>query len=151
MKKFLLALSALLLLAFQSANAQFSALSFGKYKITSIHATSFTSLDGTVALEVTNSFRRFTVQNISGIIYKGNTAFIIGTADDFQVPAGSNTVSITGHASLASTSALFALLSNPSIDPADYSFDVQAQIRTRRRVRTVEKKGIPLTRILKAN
>ena len=141
----------------QSAQAQasnqpagFSGLDFGSFKITSIVPTSFTSIDGTVNLTVeSNPYGRITVTDISGLIYKHGTPFIIGKADDMVIPAGKGSINVQGHISLASTEALMTVLRDPSINPADYSADVKATVKVRGRVMIIEKQNMPLSRILK--
>lgn len=152
MKKIIaLAIAALISLSIlPQASAQFSKLKFGSYKIESVSPTSFTSLDGVVSLVVDNTGRRFTVSNISGIAYSNGTPFVIGTAEDFTVPAGSSVLKLKGHAGLQSMSALFALIANPTINPANYTVDIKCDITQRRKTRTVEVKGLPLSAILGA-
>ena len=130
------------------ADAQ-SRLSFGEYKITSVRPTSFTSMAGTVSIAVNNSGRKLTVTNVSGILYKDSTPFIIGTANDFVVPAGQNTVSVRGNASLQTMSALFAFLADPSINPADYTCDFTAEVKIGNKTQLISEKGVPLSKYLK--
>lgn len=142
----------------QSAQAQasnqlpagFSGLDFGSFKITSIVPTSFTSIDGTVNLTVeANPYGKVTVTDVSGLIYKHGTPFIIGKADDMVIPAGKGSINVQGHISLASTEALMTVLRDPSINPADYSADVKATVKVKGRVMIIEKQNMPLSRILK--
>lgn len=149
MKRFIVILAALLCMSASAVQAQTAGLSFGKYTIAGLSATSFTSLDGTLSIQITNSDRKMVITNISGVIYKGGMPFVIGTADDLTIVPGTETYDIRGHASLASMTALFALLSNPSINPADYTFDAKAEVKRRRKTSVVERKGIPLSAVLK--
>ena len=145
-----LAAAATMMLAVSApAHAQLGDLKFGSYKVTSVVPTSFTSLDGTVAISVTNPVSKINITGISGVVYKGDVPFLIGSADDVVIPSGTTELSVTGHAALESVSSLFALVRNPTIDPAAYTIDVKADIRIRGRKYPVEKKGIPLSRILK--
>ena len=130
--------------------AGFSGLDFGSFKITSIVPTSFTSIDGTVNLTVeANPYGKVIVTDVSGLIYKHGTPFIIGKADDMVIPAGKGSVDVQGHISLASTEALMTVLRDPSINPADYSADVKATVKVKGRVMIIEKQNMPLSRILK--
>lgn len=130
--------------------AGFSGLDFGSFKITSIVPTSFTSIDGTVNLTVkSNPYGKITVTDISGLIYKHGTPFIIGKAEDVVIPAGKGSINVQGHISLASTEALMAVLRDPSINSADYSADVKATVKVKGRMMIIEKQNMPLSRILK--
>lgn len=130
--------------------AGFSGLDFGSFRITSIVPTSFTSIDGAVTLTVeANPYGKVTVTDISGLIYKHGTPFIIGKADDMVIPAGKGSINVQGHISLASTEALMAVLRDPSINPADYSADVKATVKVKGRTMIIEKQNMPLSRILK--
>ena len=130
--------------------AGFSGLDFGSFRITSIVPTSFTSIDGAVTLTVeANPYGKVTVTDISGLIYKHGTPFIIGKADDMVIPAGKGSINVQGHISLASTEALMTVLRDPSINPADYSADVKATVKVKGRTMIIEKQNMPLSRILK--
>ncbi|MCQ2184076.1 MAG: hypothetical protein MJY62_01535 [Bacteroidales bacterium] len=131
------------------ASAQLDKFSFGEHSVTSVRATSFTSMDGTVSLVVNNAGHKLTLTSISGMVYKKGTPFLIGTADDIVIPQGSSTVNVVGHASLPSMSALFTLIQDPTIDPAAYSIDVKFEIKRRMGTKVCEYKNIPLSRILK--
>lgn len=153
MKKFLAVLAASLCLALAFApesKAQLSTLSFGDYHIVSVTPVSFTSLSGTMNISITNPGRKITISNINGMVYKDGIPFLIGNADDVVIAPGTNTVNVSGRASLQTTNALFALLANPTIDPSRYTFDVTAEVTVRHKTRTVTKKAVPLSYILKA-
>ena len=151
MKRFIGVAVALFLALFVSPDS--SAVSRGgvtvnSWKLTSIKPTSFTSVDGVVTLNISSTRRRTTITNISGTIYKKDgQAFIIGTADDLVIPRGDNhEIRITGHGSLISYTALLSLLSNPSLNLADYTADISCTVKTgRRRAHPVELKGVPMS------
>ncbi len=151
LKSLFISLSAavvMMLTAGLTANAQTDKLSFGQYKITSIRATGFTSLRGTVAIDVNNSGKVMTVSNIRGTIYKGKTPFITGSADSFTIPAGYSTVGVGGNASLPTLSALLAFLANPSIDPASYYCDFSAEVKIDNTTQQIAYTGLRLSDII---
>ncbi len=153
MKKFFAALAASLCLALAFApesKAQLSTLGFGDYRLVSVTPASFTSLDGVMNISISNPGKRITITGISGMVYKDGIPFLIGKADDLVILPGTNSVNVSGHASLQSMTALFALLANPTIDPSRYTFDVTAEVTVRHKSRTVVKKAVPLSYILKA-
>ena len=151
LKSLFISLSAvvMMLTAGINANAQADKISFGEYKISSIRPTGFTSLRGTVAIEVNNSGKVMTVSNIKGTLYKGKSPFITGSAASFTIPSGKSTVGVSGNASLQTMSALFAFLANPSIDPASYSCDFTADLKIGDKTQEISYKGIPLSMIIK--
>ena len=153
MKK-LIAITAALLLALIIA-PETNAVSKGgvtvnSWQLTSIRPTSFTSVDGVVTLNLTSTRRKTVISQISGTIYKKDgQAFIIGTANDITIPKGESTIQVTGHGSLISYTALLSLLANPSLNPADYTMDVQCMVKTgRRKAHPAELKGVPMSMFL---
>ena len=153
MKK-LIAFAAALLLALLIA-PETNAVSKGgvtvnSWSIVNIRPTSFTSVDGVVSLSLTSTRRKTVISNISGTIYKKDgQAFIIGTANDITIPRGESTIQVTGHGSLISYTALLSLLANPSLNPADYTMDIQCMVKTGyRRPHPVEMKGVPMSMFL---
>ena len=120
------------------------------WQLVSVRPTSFTSVDGVVSLSLTSTRRKTVISNISGTIYrKDGQAFIIGTANDITIPKGGSTIQVTGHGSLISYTALLSLLANPSLNPADYTMDINCMVKTgHRRAHPVEMKGVPMSMFL---
>ncbi len=121
------------------------------WSIESVLPTSFSSVDGKVKVNVTNSRKGIHITDISGIIYnKGGEMFIIGTADDLFIPKNTSDIVVTGHGHLSSYSVLLSLLRNFSLKPADYTADVKATVKIGKlgKARVVEMKQVPLSNFL---
>lgn len=144
----IVAVAVVSLAACLGASAQSSNLSIGSYKVKSVKPTSFTSVDGTVTINLANSGAKITITEISGIVYKGETPFMIGTADDIVIPAGESSLNVVGHCSLSSMSGVFALIANPTIDPAAYNADIYCKVRYKGKTREVDMKKVPLSTFL---
>ena len=152
MKKAIAILAAvcLALVASVEGRAQFSKLKFGDYGVKSISPESFTAVKGAVWLEVTNPMEGFTVSEVRGMVYKNGSPFIAGSADDFRVPAGNEKVVISGRAALCPGVSLWTVLGLIFFDPDEYSVDMSARITLDSgATRVVEKKAMPVTKLLK--
>jgi len=131
-----------------SASAQMSNLSFLSFKVKSVKPTSFTSVDGIVTLSLVNSGSKITVTEISGIVYKGETPFMIGSAEDIVIPQGEVTLNLVGHCSLSSMGGVLALIADPTINPEAYNVDIACKIRYKGKEREAEVKQFPLSAFL---
>lgn len=151
MKRFLLTIILAASLAVSAMAAGFGPITISDWRISGITPTSFTSLDGSVALTVNNNSPKYTISGISAVIYnKEGEMFIIGSADDFVIPKGRSVVNVTGHGSLSSYSALLGVLKNFSFNPSDYSIDVTATVkRGFSKAHPVTISRMPLSSILK--
>lgn len=130
--------------------AQFSKISIGKYSIESIRPENFSSVKGSVSLEVTNAGEGFTVSEITGTVYKEGTPFVKGQASNFHVASGSQQLVIAGCASLCQGASLWSVLGLLFFDPADYAVDIRLKVTTASgEVRVLEKKTLPVEVLLK--
>ena len=130
--------------------ASFGGITINSWTIQSISPTSFSSVDGSVRLNVNNTRGRIMISDISGIIYnKAGEMFIIGRADDLTIPRGVSDISVVGHCSLPSFTVLLTLLNNFSVNPADYTADIRANVKVGwGHTHLVEMKGVPLSTFL---
>ena len=138
------------LIAADECAAQFSKLSIGDYGIKSIMPESFSAVRGAVWLEVDNPMESFTVSEISGKVYKNGVALLQGNANDFTVVNGKSKVEISGRASLCGGASLWAVLGLVFFEPEEYKVDMSMRITLASgETRLVEKKGMPVTVLLK--
>lgn len=152
MKKiFLVFIAAVISLAASSeCCAQFGNLSIGKYAIESITPESFSSVKGSVSLELTNSGEGFTVSDIQGVVYKEGKSFVTGKANLFHVDKGTRKTAISGRASLCAGVSLWSVLSTLLFDPEDYSVDISLKITMDSgEVKVITKKNMPVKELLK--
>lgn len=152
MKKFAFALVAAVfaLLSEGLCMAQFSKMSIGDYGVESISPDSFTSVNGTVWVQVGNPMIGFTVSEIRGVVYKKGIPFVQGSAKDFMVPSGNSKVTISGNASLCPGASIWSVLGLLFFEPADYSVDMSMRITLDSgQTRVVEKNGMPVSELLK--
>ena len=147
-----MAFMALFLNPSQASALSRGGLTINSWSISSIHPVSFTSVDAKIKLNVTNDRKKVTMTEISGIIYgKNGETFIIGTVDDIAFKHGTADVVLSGHGSLASYSAMLSLLSNLSLNPADYTANINVTYKRGRlgEARTVQMKKVPLSTFIK--
>ena len=116
------------------------------WSIESVTPTSFSSVNATVRLNITSSRPKTVIREISGIIYnQSGEMFVIGTVDDMVIHRGTADLRILGHGSLSSYMVLLSILKNFSFNPADYTADIKATVKTGiGRAHPVELKGVPL-------
>lgn len=148
MKRFVLIVAASILAVSLSAQSGLG-LTFGNYSITSIQPQSFSSVKGSVSLEVTNASTPFTLSQIRGAVYKNGRRFVEGTADDIFVAKGESRLSISGVASLCEGVGLLDVLRCFYFDVNDYSIDISLVYTRDGHSVPVEKKNIPLSSFLK--
>ncbi len=148
MKRFILIIAASVLTLSLSAQSNLG-ITFGNYRITSIQPQSFSSVNGSVALEVTNSSTPFTLSQIRGAVYKNGRRFIEGTAGDIFVASGASTLSIAGTASLCDGVGLLEVLRCFYFDVNDYAIDISLIYTRGGNSTAIEKKNIPLSSFLK--
>jgi hypothetical protein len=146
----LIVLAALSVAAADECFAQFSNISIGKYSIESIRPEGFSSVKGSVMLEVTNAGEGFTVSDVSGTVYKEGVPFVTGQASGFRVAPGSQKLVISGRAGLCQGASLWTVLGLLFFDPEDYAVDIRLKVTTDSgAVRVIEKKRLPVTVLLK--
>ena len=150
MKKIGLFLSILIVTMTMQA-ASYGGLTVNSWSIGQVSPTSFTSIDGKVTLNITNTRAKMSFSDISGVIYsKTGEMFIIGSVDNFSIRKGTSDIVVTGHGSLASYQAVLSLLRNFSLNPADYTADIKAKVKVGLlRTRQVEQKNVPLSTFIK--
>ncbi|MCQ2144510.1 MAG: hypothetical protein MJY72_02080 [Bacteroidales bacterium] len=109
-----------------------SGIRINKYEIKSLVPRGLTSVKGTIKVNVTCDVPRMVISGINGVVYtKNGSAFVRGSADEIVLEKGTHDVLITGYGSLESFSALASLImSGASLNPADYTADIYASIRT---------------------
>lgn len=138
------------LFAADDCAAQFSKMSIGDYGIKSIMPESFSAVRGAVWLDVENPMDTFTVSEISGKVYKNGTPLVEGAASDFTVVNGKSRVNISGRAGLCPGTSLWAILGLVFFEPEEYKVDMSMRITMASgETRVVEKKGMPVTALLK--
>ena len=150
MKKIVLVLL-LVCAALGASAATFGPLTIHDWHISGLKPTSLKSLDGSLALDLTNTGGKYTLTGISGTIYtKSGDTFLIGTADSIIIPKGRSTVTVKGHGGLSSYSALLSFLRNPSFKPADYTADIVVTVKKGvGKPHTVTMSRVPLSKFLK--
>ena len=152
MKKiFLVFIAAVISLAASSeCCAQFGNLSICKYGVESVVPESFSSIKGSVYLEVANSGEGFTVSDIQGVVYKDGEPFVSGKANSFHVDKGSRKTVISGRASLCAGASLWSVLGVLFFDPEDYSVDISLKITMDSgEMKVITKKNMPVKELLK--
>lgn len=146
----LMVLAALSVAAADECFAQFSNISIGKYSIESIRPEGFSSVKGSVMLDVANAGEGFTVSDISGTVYKEGEPFVTGQALNFSVASGSQKLVISGRASLCQGASLWSVLGLLFFEPEDYMVDISLKVTTDSGVEKVlSRKGMPVTELLK--
>ena len=146
----LLVLAALSVALADECFAQFSNISIGKYSIESIRPEGFSSVKGSVMLEVANAGEGFTVSDISGTVYKEGMPFVTGQASNFRVAQDSQRLVVSGRASLCQGASLWTVLGLLFFDPEDYAVDIRLKVTTDSgAVRVIEKKRLPVEVLLK--
>ena len=150
-KMYLIIIMALMsVLASDPCYAQFKQISIDDYSIESIVPESFSSVRGSVMLEVDNAGEGFAVSDIVGVVYKEDKPLVTGRADAFYVAKGEQKEVISGRASLCSGASLWSVLGLLFFDPEDYKVDISVKITTDSGVvRVLSKKGMPVTELLK--
>lgn len=138
------------LFAADDCAAQFAKMSIGDYGIKSIMPESFSAVRGAVWLDVENPMETFTVSEIKGMVYKNNAPLVEGTASDFTVVNGKSRVEISGRAALCAGASLWSILGLVFFEPEEYKVDMSLRITMASgETRVVEKKGLPVTTLLK--
>lgn len=153
MKKLILIFLAAVVAVSASAGSKgevFSKLSIGQYGINSIWPSGFSSVTGSVWVEIDNAGEAFTVSEIRGTVYREGAPFVTGTAGDVRISKGKGKYTIDGQASLCSGVSLFSLLRLVSFDPKAYSVDMSVVVTFdggRKETLSVEK--LPVAALLK--
>lgn len=138
------------LVAADDCAAQFSKMTISDYGVKSIVPESFSSVRGSVWLDVVNPMETFTVSGVAGKVYKNGVPFIQGFTDPFTVVNGSSKVVISGRASLCPGASLWTVLGLLFFDPEEYSVDISVTITMESgATRVVEKNGLPVSVLLK--
>lgn len=131
-----------------NACAQASNLSISNYKVRSVKLKGITSVDGTVLLNISNKGAAIVISEVRGAVYKGESLFMTGTADDIVIPSGGSALEVVGHCHLSSFTGVWALLSDPTIDPAAYNVDIYCKVGYKGSIRVIDVKNIPLSTFL---
>ena len=119
----------LLVLMAVPVRAQLTNLHFGGYSITSLRPQSFSSVAGSVKVNVTNDTTSFVMKNISGKVYKLGTPLVQGNAADVFVPHGLSEVGVQGEASLCEGVGFLTILSCLfGFNINDYTADVSMTV-----------------------
>lgn len=130
--------------------AQYDYLKFGDFGVTSVEPMSFTSVKGSVRVEVENPQVGFSVTEIYGKLYKNGVALIEGKADDYYVPNGNGRLNLTGVASLCPGASIFDVLGLIFFEADQYTVDIKAVITDDDKDPVVkEVKNIPVLTLLK--
>lgn len=152
MKKIILAVvvSVLGFLSSNDCKAQYAALNFGDFGISSISPLSLTSVKGSVWIDVENPLVGFKVSEIEGKLYKNGVPIIEGKCDDYYVPNGNGRLVLTGTAGICPGVSIFDVLGLVLFDPKEYTVDIKAII-TDDGADPVERevKDIPILTLLK--
>jgi hypothetical protein len=138
------------LAAADECRAQYDYLKFGDFGVTSVEPMSFTSVKGSVWVEVENPQVGFSVTEIYGKLYKNGVALIEGKADDYYVPNGNGRLNLTGVASLCPGASIFDVLGLIFFEADQYTVDIKAVITDDDKDPVVkEVKNIPVLTLLK--
>ena len=149
MKRIVISLIAALAAAFLAPDGNaigFGGVQVNNWAVESVMPTSFSSVNATVRMNITSTRPKTVIREISGIIYsKSGEMFVIGTVDDMVIHRGTADLRILGHGSLPSYMVLLSILKNFSFNPADYTADIRATVKTGLgRAHQVELKGVSL-------
>lgn len=130
MKKIILAvvISVLGFLSSHECKAQYDALKFGDFGISSISPLGFTAVKGSVWVDVENPLVGFKVSKIEGKLYKNGIPLIEGQCDDYYVPSGNCRLVLTGTAAICPGVSIFDVLGLVLFDPTEYTVDIKAVI-----------------------
>lgn len=152
MKKFAIFLTALAVALTVSlpARAQFGNLSYHSAKVTSISLAGFTSVNGSVKVDISNDGGKLTISGISGTLYRNGSEFFRGKANDIVIPQGRKEIVISGTATLCSFTSLFSVFSMRSgFNFSGYTADVVMTVTDADgNVLKIEKKGIDVSAYL---
>ena len=130
--------------------AQYDYLKFGDFGVTSVSPLSFTSVSGSVWVDVQNPQVGFSVTEVYGKLYCNGVALIEGKADDYYVPNGNGRITLTGTASLCPGASIFDVLGLIFFDPEQYTVDIRAIITDDGAAPVIkEVKNIPVLTLLK--
>ena len=126
-----------------NAFAQMRYLSMGAYKISSINPI---TMEGVLSLRVRNDTIAFTMDDVSGTLYKNGEYFMFGTTKNIYIPSGESKVKIYGHVEkYDGISFLEILKSLLSFAIDDYKADISLKVRfSSGEVENKERKGIEL-------
>ena len=108
--------------------AQYDYLKFGDFGVTSVSPLSFTSVSGSVWVDVQNPQVGFSVTEVYGKLYCNGRALIEGKADDYYVPNGNGRLNLTGVASLCPGLSIIDVLGLLFFNPEEYTVDIKAII-----------------------
>ena len=138
------------LAAADECRAQYSYLKFGDFGVSSVSPLSFTSVKGSVWVDVENPEVGFAVTEVHGKLYKNGVALIEGRADDYYVPNGNGRISLTGVASLCPGASIFDVLGLIFFEAEQYTVDIKAVITDDGKDPVVkEVRNIPVLTLLK--
>jgi hypothetical protein len=130
--------------------AQYDYLKFGDFGVTSVSPLSFTSVMGSVWVDVQNPQVGFSVTEVYGKLYCNGRALIEGKADDYYVPNGNGRLNLTGVASLCPGVSIIDVLGLLFFNPEEYTVDIKAIITDDGAAPVVkEVKDIPILTLLK--
>ena len=152
MKKIILLVVVSLLgfLSSEECKAQYDSLKFGDYGVSSITPKGFSSVKGSIWVDVENTLPGFTVSNIEGKLYRNGVPMIQGHADDYYVPNGKSKVTITGVASLCPGISIFDVLGLVFFEAELYTVDIKAVITDDGAEPVIkEVKNMPVLKLLK--
>lgn len=139
-----------MLTAADGCKAQYSYLKFGDFGIASISPLSYSSVKGSVWVDVENPEVGFSVTEIQGKLYRNGVALIEGSADDYYVANGNSRITLTGTASLCPGASIFDVLGLIFFDPQQYTADIKAIITDEGKAPVVkEVNNIPILTLLK--
>ena len=131
MKKFLLIIVAVAMCIAASAGEKgevFCKLKVNNFGIGSIWPSGFSSVSGSVWVELENGGEGFTVSQIQGTVYRDGAPFVNGSANNVYISKGKGKYTISGKASLCSGVSLLSLLRLFSFDPNSYSVDISVVV-----------------------
>ena len=152
MKKLIVAVIVSVLGFFSSeeCKAQYSSLKFGDFGITSISPAGFTSVKGSVWVEVENPQAGFTVSKVEGKLYKNGVPMIEGYVEDYYVPTGNTRVELYGRTALCPGTSIIDVLGLMLFNPEEYTVDIKAVITDDGADPVIkEVKDIPILTLLK--
>lgn len=125
-------------------------ISVQRYSIEEVLPTSFRSVRGVVAFDISNGGSQCDVQYVKGQLYNGETSLGNFSVEPFSIVKGDSGIKLTGDISLDDNVSLLTILSmagNFNID--NFSVSVEARLKQGLFTRTIKKNKIPLRQFIK--
>ncbi len=119
--------------------------------VESVTPTGFRSAEGVLSVGIHNPGFKFKVCNIHGTLFHQGSSVADFTADDLEVEKKSDKkYSVAGSAQLSNGVSLLSVLSMVrNLKAEEYTVDLYATVKAKGLQKNIEKKGVPLTKLMK--